>query len=115
MSREHMIGARVIVALLLGALAGYAIGNSLQKDAERGKALTLKEYVADFDHHKEKLIGADAPIAAAVIVGMLMIAGALGVYELLAFGLGKALQALFPARRPPMLPDTRSAWRSGDQ
>ena len=91
MSREHQVGARVIVAVLLGALLGYAIGTSTKSDAERGKALTMKEYVADFDRHKAKLESSEMPMAVALISGVIMVAGVLGVYELLAFGLGKAL------------------------
>jgi len=98
MPQGHMIGARVIVALLLGALVGYAIGNSLQSDAERGKSLTLKQYVADFESYKEKLVSSDTPMAATVVMGMIMVALVFAGYELLAFGVGKVLQAVAPRR-----------------
>jgi len=100
MPQGHMIGARVVVALLLGALVGYAIGNSLQSDAERGKTLTLKQYVADFESYKEKLVSSEAPMAATVVMGMIMVALLFAVYELFAFGVGKALQAVAPRRSP---------------
>jgi len=103
MSRDHMIGARVVVALLLGALLGYAVGNSLNSDAERGKALTLKQYVADFESHKEKLVSSEAPMAVTVVMGMIMVALLFGVYELLVFGVGKAL-ATVAGRRSPREP-----------
>jgi hypothetical protein len=94
MPREHRVGARVIVAVVLGALLGYAIGASTKSDAERGRALTMKEYIADFDHHKAKLETSEVPMAVALISGVIMVAGLFGVYELLAFGLGKALAAV---------------------
>jgi len=100
MPRGHMIGARVVVALLLGALFGYAVGNSLNNDAERGKTLTLKQYVADFESHKEKLVSSDAPMVVAVVMGMIMVALLFAVYEVLAFGVAKGLHAVAPRRSP---------------
>lgn len=94
MSQGHVFGAKVIVALVLGALVGYAVGNSLANDAERGRTLTLKQYVADFDSYKEELASSNTPMGAAVVIGMIMVATVFGVYELLAFGLGKALAAI---------------------
>ena len=100
MPQGHVIGARFIVALLFGALLGYAVGNSLHEDAERGKTLTLKQYVADFESYKENLVSSDAPTAAAVVMGMIMVALLFGVYELLVFGVAKALHAVAPGRAP---------------
>ena len=100
MSQGHMIGARVVVALLLGALLGYVIGNSIESDAERGKTLTLKQYVADFETYKENLVSSEVPMAATVVVGMIIIALLFGVYELLAFGVATALHAVAPRRSP---------------
>jgi len=94
MAREHQVGARVIVAAVLGALLGYAIGVSTQNDAARGKALTMKAYVADFDRYKAKLETSDMPMPVALISGVIVVAGLFGVYELLALGLSKALAAL---------------------
>jgi hypothetical protein len=95
-----MIGARVVVALLLGALLGYGVGKSLESDAERGKNLTLKQYVADFESYKEDLVSSEEPMAATVVVGMIMVALMFGTYELLAFGVGRVLQAVAPRRSP---------------
>jgi len=89
-----MIGARIVVALVLGALVGYAVGQSLHNDAERGKTLTLKQYVADFEKHKEDLVSSETPMAATIVMGMIMVALLFGVYEVLVFGVGKAFQAL---------------------
>ena len=50
--RTRTIVARVIVAVLLGIATGYAVGTSLASDAARGRALTMKEYVANFDEYK---------------------------------------------------------------
>ena len=95
-----MIGAKIIVALVLGALLGYAVGKSLHSDAERGKALTLKQYVADFESHKENLVSSDTPMAATVVMGVIMVGLALAFYELLALGVAKVLLAVAPRRAP---------------
>jgi hypothetical protein len=92
--REHAVVARVIVALMLGGLLGYGLETSLKGDAERGKELTMKQYVADFDRHKADLEDSDMPTAVALVTGVIMVAGLFGVYELLAFGIGKGLAAI---------------------
>ena len=66
--RTRTIVARVIVAVLLGIATGYAVGTSLASDAARGRALTIKEYVANFDEYKKHLLGNDSPMWAAVIM-----------------------------------------------
>ena len=122
MSRQHIVGAKVIVALLFGALLGYAMGVSVRAEAERGKDLTLKQYVAGFDRYKAKLENGDMPMAGALVAGVIMVAGMFGVYELFAFGLGKALARLTrrsadpPVRSAPPpwgldRPTTESGWR----
>lgn len=67
----RMIVARVVVAVLIGLAFGYAIGRSTAADAARGRELTVKEYIADFESHKKELIGSGVPMAAAVIIGMM--------------------------------------------
>ncbi len=67
--RTRKIVARVLVAVLLGIATGYAVGTSLASDAARGRALTIKEYVANFDEYKKHLLGNDSPMWAAVIAG----------------------------------------------
>ena len=94
MKREHAVVARVIVVLLLGVLLGYGLDTSLKGDAERGKELTMKQYVADFDRYKAKLEKSDMPLAVALVSGVIMVTILFGVYELLAFGLGKGLAAM---------------------
>ena len=59
--RTRKIVARVIVAVLLGIAAGYGIGQSLANDAARGRALTMKEYVANFDEYRNHLLGTPPP------------------------------------------------------
>jgi hypothetical protein len=88
------IFARAIVAVLLGLATGYAVGISAAADAERGRNLTMKEYVADFEHHKEKLIGSELPMAGAILGGLIMIVVVIGLYELLVAGVDRLLAAL---------------------
>lgn len=87
--------SRVIVAIILGLVVGYAIGRGLEQDAERGRNLTLKEYVSEFEAHKQKLAAAaDSPIAVMVFSGVVMMVLALGVYELLVLAVDRVLGAV---------------------
>jgi uncharacterized membrane protein YqhA len=84
--------ARLIVLVLLGVVTGYAVGKSLAADAAKGQTLTLKEYIADFESHKQDLIKSKMPMAMAVFVGVLMIVVVFGIYELLVLAVDKGLQ-----------------------
>lgn len=88
------IVARVIVAVLLGIATGYAVGKSLAKDAAEGRELTLKEYIADFESHKEELTKSAMPMGVAVFSGVFMVVALFGVYELLVLAVDKALQVM---------------------
>ena len=92
--RTRKIVARVIVALLLGIATGYGIGTSLANDGARGRALTMKEYVANFESYKNHLIGNDGPMWAAFVAGVLMVVVAFGVYELLVWVVDRLLAAM---------------------
>jgi hypothetical protein len=87
--------ARGMVALMLGLLGGYVIGKGMEKDAERGRNLTLKEYVSEFEAEKAQLSSAgDSPLAVMVLVGTLVVVVFFGLYELLVFGADRLLGAL---------------------
>ena len=86
--------ARLIVVILLGVATGYAVGKSVAKDAATGRELTLKQYIADFESHKEELVSSDMPMWLALISGVLMIVVLFGVYELLVLAADKALRAV---------------------
>ena len=58
----------------------------------------MKEYIEEFDSHKEKLTEGEMPLGASIFVVTLMVMVALGVYELLVFGVDKLL-GLFGRRR----------------
>jgi hypothetical protein len=92
--RTRKIVARVIVAVVLGIATGYAVGTSLANDAARGKALTMKEYVANFDEYKNHLTGNGSPMWAAIVAGVLMVVVALAVYELLVWVVDKLLAVM---------------------
>jgi hypothetical protein len=92
--RTRKIVARVIVAVLLGIATGYAVGTSLANDAARGKALTMKEYVANFEKYRNNLLGNESPIWAAVVAGVFIVVAAFAVYELLVWVVDKVLAAL---------------------
>ena len=92
--RTRNIVARVIVALLFGIAMGYAIGRSLAGDAARGRALTMKEYVANFENYKNHLIGDATPIWAAILAGVFMVVVTFAIYELLVWVVDRVLAAL---------------------
>ncbi len=92
--RTRRIVARLIVAVLLGIATGYAVGTSLASDAARGRALTMKEYVANFDEYKKHLLGNDSSMWAAIIAGVFMVVAAFAVYELLVWVVDKVLAAV---------------------
>ena len=91
MGREHIFVAKTVIAIVLGVLLGYAMASSMKTDAQRAKALTMEQYVADFDSYKAKLDAGQLAMAPAVVVGVLMVVALFAVYEALAFGLGKIL------------------------
>jgi len=108
--RTRTIVARVIVAVLLGIATGYAVGTSLASDAARGRALTIKEYVANFDEYKKHLLGNDSPMWAAVIAGVFMVVAAFAVYELLVWVVDKLLAAMDRRASSTNQPGTAPPW-----
>ena len=92
--RTRKIVARIIVAILLGLVVGYGVGQSMASDVARGRALTMKEYVANFDEYRNKLMGNGSPLWAAIIAGVFMVLAAVAVYELLVWVVDKVLAAL---------------------
>lgn len=92
--RTRRLVARVIVAVLLGIVAGYGVGQSMASDVARGRALTMKEYVANFDAYRNKLMGNGSPLWAAIIAGVFMVLAAVAIYEGLVWVVDKVLAAL---------------------
>lgn len=91
MTQRRAWEARIVVAVVLGAIGGYAIGTSLANDAATARTLTFKEYADDFERHKADLAAGEMPMIAAVITGTILIVAALGVYELLVLGLTRVI------------------------
>jgi len=91
MAREHIFVAKIVIAIIFGVLLGYGMAVSTKADADRAKALTMKEYVADFDSYKAKLEDGQMSMAVSAVAGVLMIVAVFGIYEALALGLGKLL------------------------
>jgi hypothetical protein len=89
-----MLIARVIVMVLFGIATGYGVGRSLASDAAKGRELTLKQHIADFESHKKDLVDSEMPMAVAVVVGVLMVVVFFGVYELVVLGVDKLLGLL---------------------
>jgi hypothetical protein len=104
------IVARLIVAVLLGIATGYAVGKSLASDAAKGRDLTLKEYVADFENHKKELVTSNTPMAMSIAVGVSMVVVFFGVYELLVLGVDKMLDAVDRRRNVATQRGTPPPW-----
>lgn len=104
------IVARVIVAVLLGIVTGYAVGKSLEQDAAQGRELTLKAYIADFESHKKELSDSDMPMALAVFSGVLMVVVFFGVYELLVLAVDKVLRLVDRRSTVAMQPGSPPGW-----
>jgi len=88
------IVARAIVALLFGLVIGYAIGKSVEGDAARGRALTMKEYVADFESYRNHLIGNENPVWTMIIAGVILMVLVFAAYELLVWLVDKLLNTI---------------------
>lgn len=104
------IVARVIVAVLLGILTGYAVGKSVAQNAAEGRALTLKEYIAEFESHKKDLQDSDMPMSLAIFSGVLMVVLFFGVYEILVLGVDKLLALVDRRRNILSQPGTPPPW-----
>lgn len=104
----RMLLARLIVTLVIGLLIGVAAAKSLEADAAKGKSLTMKEYIEEFDSHKEELRQGEMPLGAAIFVVTLMVMVAIGMYELLVFGADRLLGMVY--RRPGAVQPGAPPW-----
>ena len=86
--------AKGTIALVAGLALGYAVGVSLAHDSEKGRALTMKVYIADFERHKADLESSQVPTWVALLAGVCITFATFLGYELLAFGLTKAIVAV---------------------
>jgi hypothetical protein len=100
---ERLIG-RVIAATIMGAALGYGVGLSINRDAERGKALTREAYIAQFDEQKAQLEKTGGPLAVYVIAVVIMSLALFGAYEGLSWGAERAVAALGRSRNPTGVP-----------
>ena len=107
---SRMVLARILVTLVIGLLIGVAVAKSLEADATRGRSLTMKEYIEEFDSHKEKLTAGEMPLGASIFVVTLMVMVALGLYELLVFGVDKLLGLLGRRREVSVQSGTTPPW-----
>jgi len=70
----------------------------------------MKEYIADFDHHKQELISSRVPMAGALFVGALMIVAMFGLYELLVWCVDRLLAVLDRRNSLATQPGTPPPW-----
>jgi hypothetical protein len=101
--KAPLLFAKGSVVLLAGLALGYAVGISAAQDAERGRELTLKAYIADFEHYKAKLQSARIPMVGSLLAGVAFAVATFLSYELLALALAKAVIAV--DRRTAHRPD----------
>ena len=108
--RMPVIVAKGIVILLCGLAMGYAMGRSLAHDAARGRTLTIKQYIADFEHHREDLVSSDIPMPGALAIGVAMALAAFGAYEVLALGLATFITFVDRRTATPPATGPTSGW-----
>jgi hypothetical protein len=97
MPPKHLLIAKLVVAIIAGLAVGYGVGVSLQHEAAKGRALTMDQYVADFQRYKGNLESSEIPMAVSLVLGTLMVCGAFALYELFALGVAKAINAFAPS------------------
>jgi len=96
-SRNVIIG-KIIVILILGSLAGYFAEMSARADYEKGKSLTREAYLADYDKYRAELTDSEpSPVAFAVLVSLLVMLAAFGLYELAGKVLGAVIGRILDA------------------
>ena len=104
MPPARLLIAKIAVGILAGLALGYAVGISLRHDAEKGRTLTMNQYVADFSVYKATLESSDVPMAAAVVFGTFFACGILGLYELFAIGLAKVVDVVLRPSQATTVP-----------
>src|SRR5882672_10157017 len=90
MYQKNMFLAKSMVAVFLGAVLGYFIGNSLAADAEKGRTLTMDEYVDNFARYKADL-ESHTTKAGAFFAMVILSLGFFALYEFLALLLAKLI------------------------
>ncbi len=93
-TRRHALAGKLVIICVIGVAMGLAVAADLAQDSEEGRALTLEEYVADFEEHKEELESSEIPPAASVLGGAVLAFVVFGVYEILGLGVGRLFAAL---------------------
>ena len=101
--------AKLIVVLIFTCLIGYNYNSSKLQDYEKGRSLTLNEYVEGFDDYKAELLRHD-PLWQDILIAFIIVGFFFCSYELLGKGLGWILWRTYLARRHRISP-----WRRGKQ
>jgi len=98
MNSKSTFVAKALVAIAFGAAVGYFVKISLAHDAERGRALTLDQYVADFAQYKARLQSSESSLAFTVGSMILLSLGLFGLYEFAAVILSATLGSFLGRR-----------------
>jgi hypothetical protein len=104
MPPKHLLIAKIAVGILAGLAVGYGVGISLQHDAVKGRALTMEQYVADFQRYKGNLESSEIPMPVALVFGTFMVCGAFALYEVFALGLARIVSPVLRSSRVPPAP-----------
>ena len=86
--------AKGSIAVLAGLAIGYYMGVDLAHDGAKGKNLTMKEYVDDFESYKARLQSSPVPMSLSLFAGVVLTLVTFGTYELLAAGLAKGIAVI---------------------
>jgi len=67
--------------ILLGAILGYLVNQSMAEDAAMAAALTLDDYIANFESYRAGLQDSTMPMWGMIGICIFMVVGALTLYE----------------------------------
>lgn len=84
----------LLLAFTLAVVTAIALHTQTERDNQRADALTMEEYVADFESHKEDLRSEASPWWLDLLAAEFLIGG-IFLYELVGWELGRFVHVLF--------------------
>ena len=99
MSDRNVFLAKGLVASAFGAASGWFLAQALTRDAERGRTLTMEQYIADFDRYKARLESQPLSTIGTIVAMVVLCVGIFGLCELLAALVARLLGGSRDAQR----------------
>ncbi len=92
--------SRFISILIIAVIGGYAMHQSNLDDWKKGQEMTLEKYTAGYDAYKTKLEDDTNSLSFDLFIMLLLMAGLVGIYELVNIIVAQILMAILPAPQP---------------